>query len=112
MKQYDIMFGCLGNGTTVCDRATIRSGDYAIIAHISEGGNVKYYEILPEEVKRKIEDHAAGIKRKFQQQFCELPKVRQLEIILENCSITKLTEYHGKTKDQFEEIRNDYFSYC
>lgn len=112
MKKYDIMYACLGNGVTVCNRAITVNNDYPIIAHISEGGNVKYYENIPEEIKRKIDDHAAGIKQQFQEKFCTLPKLKQLEIILDNCSISKSLEYHGKFADHFDEIRQDYFSYC
>lgn len=106
MRKYDLMYGRLGNGVTVYDRA---HKDYPTIAHISEGGNVKYYEDVPQDVKADIDRHAASIKEKFQADFCNLPRLRQYEIILDNCSITKSLEYHGK---EFEEIRADYFTYC
>lgn len=44
MKTFDLMFGCLGNGTTVCDRSQIVNHDYATVAHIAEWGGVKIYD--------------------------------------------------------------------
>lgn len=55
-KQYDIGFGCLGNGTTVWNRLEEVNNDYKTIAHISEDGKeIKYYEELPNEIKHFIE---------------------------------------------------------
>lgn len=54
-KQYDIGFGCLGNGTTVWNRLEEVDNDYKTIAHISEDGKeIKYYEELPNEIKHFI----------------------------------------------------------
>ena len=36
--KFELWFGCLGNGTTVCNKAVTENGDYKKIAHISEGG--------------------------------------------------------------------------
>lgn len=54
-KQYEIGFGCLGNGTTVWNRLEEVNNDYKTIAHISEDGTeIKYYEELPNEIKHFI----------------------------------------------------------
>ena len=42
MKKFELWFGCLGNGTTVCNKAVEENGDYKIIAHISECGNIRW----------------------------------------------------------------------
>lgn len=61
VKQYDIGFGCLGNGTTVWNRLEEVNNDYKTIAHISEDGKeIKYYEELPNEIKHFIET-VAGV---------------------------------------------------
>lgn len=44
MKTFDLMFGCLGNGVTVCDRAQLVNNDYRTVAHISDFGGVKIYD--------------------------------------------------------------------
>lgn len=58
-KQYDLGFGCLGNGTTVWNRLEEVNNDYKTVAHISgDGKTIKYYEELPDEVRKRIEDFA------------------------------------------------------
>lgn len=62
-KQYDIGFGYMGNGTTVWNRLEEVDYDYKTIAHISgDGSTVKYYEDIPDDVKKRIEDYAECIK--------------------------------------------------
>ena len=39
--KFELFCGCLGNGTTVCNKAVTENGDYKKIAHISEGGNIR-----------------------------------------------------------------------
>lgn len=41
--KFELFYGCLGNGTTVCNKAVTENGDYKKIAHISEGGNIQLY---------------------------------------------------------------------
>ena len=55
-KEYDIGKACKGNGVTVYNRAEEERGDYKTIAHISEEGKITYYEELPAEVKKIIEN--------------------------------------------------------
>jgi hypothetical protein len=55
MKEYDLGFGCLGNGITVWNRLEEVHGDYKTIAHIREDKSIVFYEEnLPKEVKQKI----------------------------------------------------------
>ncbi len=43
-KESSLFFGCLGNGTTVCDTSVMERGDYKRIAHISEDGQqIRWY---------------------------------------------------------------------
>lgn len=39
----NLLFGALGNGITVFDKTAQEYGDLKKIAHISNGGEVKYY---------------------------------------------------------------------
>ena len=43
MKNFELFMGCLGNGVTVCNKAVEEHGDYKQVAHISNGGNIKFY---------------------------------------------------------------------
>ena len=62
-KKYDIGFGFKGNGTTVWNRLEEVDNDYKTIAHISNDGNtIKYYEELPDAVRKQIESFARSQK--------------------------------------------------
>ena len=43
MERFELFFGCLGNGLAVCNSAVTEHGDYKQIAHISNGGKIKWY---------------------------------------------------------------------
>ncbi len=62
-KKFDIAAGCLGNGTTIWNRAKIKSGDYETIAHISDDGKtINFYnKRLPENIKDCIKKMASEI---------------------------------------------------
>ena len=58
-SKYDIGAGSMGNGTTFWNRAEEEFGDYKKIAHVSNNGEVKFYDkTLPSNVKKHIEDYA------------------------------------------------------
>ena len=58
-SKYDIGAGSMGNGTTFWNRAEEEFGDYKKIAHVSDNGEVKFYDkTLPSNVKKHIEDYA------------------------------------------------------
>lgn len=111
MPKYDLMFGCFGNGTTVCNRAQTERGDYKIIAHISEGGNVTYYDKLPADIVERIEKTAADDKQKFQAEFIKLPKIKQYEIILDSLPMDKWSEYRDRDmyNKEFDTLLAEYF---
>lgn len=64
-KKYDIGFGYLGNGITVWNRLEEKHGDYVTIAHIDNNRNIKFYENLPEDIKKKIEHFAKNANPKI-----------------------------------------------
>lgn len=68
-EKFELWFGCLGNGTTVCNKAVEENGDYKKIAHISEGGETSGYMLpspisLPKQWK-KSERWRTETKRNF-----------------------------------------------
>ncbi|MGN0162346.1 MAG: hypothetical protein ACI4EA_02020, partial [Candidatus Ornithomonoglobus sp.] len=66
-KKYELGFGKLGNGTTVWNRLEEENHDYKTVAHISDSGEVKYYEDLPDDVKQLIEEQAAIDKAEYEE---------------------------------------------
>jgi len=64
--QYDIAFGNKGSGITVWDRQQFENNDYKTIAHISDSGQVNFYDNnLPEDIKKQIGNMAEIQEGKF-----------------------------------------------
>lgn len=62
-NKFELFMCCLGNGTTVCNKAVEEHGDYKRIAHISPAGNITWYvkpESIPGDALLKIERIAEG----------------------------------------------------
>lgn len=60
-KKYDLMFGHLGNGITVFNKAQEEHGDYKKVAHIDRTRKITYYDKkIPSNVKKEIEKVAKG----------------------------------------------------
>lgn len=67
MRKFELFLGCLGNGTTVCNKAVYENGDYKTIAHISPAGNIKLYvkpDYIPAADMEKIKRVAAADRQK------------------------------------------------
>ena len=68
MKKFELFMGCLGNGTTVCNKAVEENGDYKTVAHISDHGVIKLYvpeSYIPAEAMVKIKNIATRDREKF-----------------------------------------------
>ena len=88
MKEtdYDLMFCCLGNGTTVCNRARTIGGDYERIAHISDAGNIRWSvkpSSIPGSCLIRIEHIANVAYEKFIHQFSALSDFEQYKFLLD-----------------------------
>ena len=67
-KKFELFMGCLGNGTTVCNKAVKEHGDYKTIAHISPAGNIKLYvpaDYIPPDAMEAICNSAARDRERF-----------------------------------------------
>lgn len=67
-KRFELFMGCLGNGTTLCNKAVIADGDYKTIGHISNAGNIKLYVnpgYIPEKDMETIKKAAARSRVRF-----------------------------------------------
>jgi len=116
MKEFELFLGCLGNGTTVCNKAVEENGDYKIIAHISNGGNITYRadnSSIPSEAIDKIEQIAERDKQNFRTQFERLPPIIQVSRIYDAVPTSKFLEFITD-KRPFEErlsyMRDYYYS--
>lgn len=83
MKSFDLMFGCLGNGITVCDRSRTSSGDYLTVAHIDPCGAYKLYKPLSDEAVKQIIHHAQAAARTFQEEWNGTSQLRRMNELTE-----------------------------
>ena len=85
-RKFELFCCCLGNGTTICNKAVMENGDYKMIAHISEGGNIRLYvaeSYIPYTEMEKIKAMANRDKAEFMKRFENLPEVEQYGKILD-----------------------------
>lgn len=95
-EKFELWFGCLGNGTTVCNKAVTENGDYKKIAHISEGGNIRLYvadSYIPAAEMEKINALANREKAEFEKRFESLPEIEQYGKILNRVPHQKFMEF-------------------
>lgn len=96
--NFELFGGCLGNGTTVCNKAVTENGDYKTIAHISEGGRISWYiknpeRYVPEKDMKTIQQLCKDARNKFMSYWDVLPDIRKYEIILDSIPFTVLLEH-------------------
>lgn len=97
-RKFELFGCCLGNGTTVCNKAVEEYGDYKTIAHISEGGRIKWYiknpeSYVPAEDMKKIEEWRRAARNKFTGYWDRMPDIRKYEIILDSIPYTMLLDH-------------------
>lgn len=115
-ENFELWFGCFGNGTTVCNKAVTENGDYKKIAHISEGGNIRLYvaeSYIPAAEMEKIKAMANRDKAEFMKRFESLPEVEQYGKILDRVQHQKFMEYIKDKRPMTEKLpgmREYYYS--
>lgn len=82
MKKFELFMGCLGNGTTVCNKAVIENGDYKMIAHITECGKITWYvnpgSYVPGPDLLKIEHVADASRANWEKWLDNMPEFERL----------------------------------
>ena len=102
--SYDLMFGRLGNGTTVCNRASEENGDYPTIAHIDDCGAIHWY-VAPEKLPPYVlEDVAASARRdmeSFKEKFLRMDRLHALAAVYDTFPQAAMpNDLSGKTVQQ------------
>ena len=116
MRKFELFLGCLGNGTTVCNKAVMEHGDYKHIAHISPAGNIKLYvdsDYIPTDAMDKIRSVAEIDGLKFREDFEKRSIGNQYITILNNLSPKKLLEVTADKRtiqEKLPELREYYYS--
>ena len=92
MKTFDLMFCCLGNGITVCDRRQEESGDYKTVAHIAEWGGLRIRDKRLRndlEAFARLQAQAASKADKERARFFRLPYAAQYELWYESMTLSQ-----------------------
>lgn len=97
-KKFELFGGCLGNGTTVCNKAVIENGDYKTIAHISNGGRIKWYiknpqEYVPMKDMKIINGWKHAAREKFMEEWNRLPDIRKYGKMLDTIPYSVLLDH-------------------
>ena len=114
--MFELFMGCLGNGTTVCNKAVMKNGDYKKIAHISNGGNIQFFvaeSYIPVDAMEKIKAVASRDKEKFRSSFECLQMYQQYGKILDAAPLQKLLEFTADKRPLEEKLpamREYYYS--
>lgn len=100
-KKFELFGGCLGNGTTVCNKAVEENGDYKVIAHISNGGRIKWYiknpqEYVPAADMKIIQGWADSANQKFMEEWNRLTDIVKYERIMNRLSYAWLLTHPMK----------------
>ena len=106
-RKFELFYGYLGNGTTVCNKAVEENGDYKKIAHISEGGNIRQYvaeSYIPTAEMEKIKAMANREKAEYMRHFESLPEVEQYGKILDRVPHQKFMEFIGDKRALAEKL--------
>lgn len=94
-KNFELFAGCLGNGTTYCNKAVEEHGDYKKIAHVSEQGNIRWYtsiESVPADALLRIEHDADAQRANFLNKLNAMPIIKQYGYMLDNAPIGVMLE--------------------
>ena len=98
-EPFDLFMCCLGNGTTVCNKAVIdrETLDYKFVAHISEAGIISWYvnkHTLPDEAIERIENTAATDRRQWIEMWDKEPVTRKFEWLLDLMTCAELAAFN------------------
>lgn len=84
-NKFELFLGCLGNGTTVCNKAVLENGDYKTIAHISEHGVIKYYveeSSIPDNALKTIKRVANNSRENFMETWNKKDCLQKYEYMM------------------------------
>lgn len=108
MEKFDLFMGCLGNGTTVCNKTIENNGNYKKVAHISEAGNIRWYqkpETIPGQALLRIEHCAHAAEENFRKKFDAMTQLQQYGYLLDHAPTSLVLEvYKLPTLEQKLEI--------
>ena len=96
--KFELFGACLGNGTTVCNKAVEENGDYKMIAHISTKGDIKWFiknpeSYVPEDAMKTIRRWADSAFEEFVQHWQKLSDIQKYSRILDEIGYTVFSQH-------------------
>ena len=86
-RKFELFCCCLGNGTTICNKAVMEHGDYKHIAHIAECGKITWYvnpsTYVPGDALLRIEHDVDAMHVNFEKWLGSMPKIMQYEKLVD-----------------------------
>ena len=105
-KQFELFMCCLGNGTTLCNKAVYENRDYKTIGHISNAGNIKLYvkpDYIPPKDMERIQNAAANTRNDFLVRLDAEIRYRPLVIyerMLDTLTTSEFLDFQKAHKDE------------
>lgn len=84
----ELLFGCLGNGTTVWKKGTNNT-----VAHIDDCGAYKLYKLIPFSAVNDIKKYAAAQRDKYKTEYLEQDWLTQYERFLDSLSMKQCVDW-------------------
>lgn len=109
---YDLMFGRLGNGTTVFNCARMEHGDYQTVAHIDDCGAIRWYvdvEKLPPYATKEVNVVALRNMEQFKEKFLRLDRFAALCAVYDTFPIHMLQD--DVSQKTVEELYETYMKF-
>lgn len=105
---HDLMFGCLGNGITVFDRAREENNDYKTIAHIAAFGGIKLYDCTyPSPALEQIYQQARNAAETFRSAFL-LKTIADMRLMILNSMTLKQSCCHTPLPTEPDQLYDEY----
>jgi hypothetical protein len=107
-EPFELFMGCLGNGTTYCNKAVIdpETRDYKIIAHSNNYGVLDWWVnkwTLPADERGKIERDAERDHAKWLADWAAWHVEHQYQLLLEAMTIAELVDWRKHTDERREQ---------
>lgn len=108
-QKFELFMVCLGNGTTVCNKAVMEHGDFKMVAHIQPFGKIKLYvpvDYIPSDAMEKIKETADRDRRDYIKRWNSLPVWQRYEKVMDRLPLTNFLEIVGNNGMTIEEKVN------
>ena len=114
MRKFELFLCCLGNGTTVCNKAVEERGDYKTVAHIADCGKITWYvepRTIPADALDRIKKCADDSAERFDRWLASMPEIKQYGYLLDHVAhadFMHACRMEGELTEKIEFLRAAY----